>query len=200
MAARHAAWRVAGNPGVNPQTLSKEINEDFFFNSFAVVQNGDPPVDHVGTTGMRIINAILFLHDHIDGSPSYRVKVTFGISQKDLDSSNLTFPFNLMKTHVPFMTDSLMADFLTVHSQCQWPATGDPWLTQPSDPMKRAPLSWLKSVGDTMNRIFNVWNSAYTHAKWIFVDWPKCILNCAAHPWRPCHCNEPGPADFGCHP
>jgi hypothetical protein len=93
-----------------------------------------------------------------------------------------------------------MEGVLSVNSQCQWAAIGDPWLEQPSDPMNRPPLSWMRSVGNTMNNIFNIWNEVYTHAKWVFVDLPICLADCAKHLFMDCHCDEPPAADFGCHP
>lgn len=208
MAARHVAWRVAKDPGVNLQTLAKDVNDHVFYSSSATVQKGDKPVDHVGSTGIGFLNLILAnkvfsLHNPVSDPGPYRMKVTFGITQEDLKRPGVAFPFSLMNTHVPFMTNSLMAGFLSVNSQCQWAAIGDPWMRQPSDPMKKPPLSWIKSVGDALNNIFSFWNKTYTFFKWLYVEFPECVKNCSGEPpwnWWSCYrdCFKQHPPNFEC--
>ena len=46
--------------------------------------------------------------------------VKFGMTASDLKNT-AQFPFTLMNTHVPFMPDSLVDNFLSVTSNCAWP-------------------------------------------------------------------------------
>ena len=214
MAARHAAWRVA-KEGVNPQSMSKEINDDFFYNSFATVENGDAPVNRAGSIGVPILTIPLIpLHGFIgDSGPPNRTRVTFGIKPADLNSPNVAYPFNLMNTHLPFMTNSMLAGFLSVNSQCQWPAINDVWSDKPADPMNRFPLSVLKTEGDVINVGFGWWSKVYnslTYAYWVTTVYVPVCLPCRLHnatvgwlgkKWdcsKPC--TPPSDATFGCHP
>ncbi len=47
--------------------------------------------------------------------------VSFGMAKGDL-AGTTRYPFLLLNTHVPFMPDSLMDNFLSVATICAWPA------------------------------------------------------------------------------
>jgi hypothetical protein len=212
MASRHAAWRVA-KEGIDPQAISQEINDDFFYNSFATVEKGDAPFNRAGSVGVPILTTPLrLLHNPISDSGPNRTRVTFGIMQTNLNSPDVAYPFSLMNADVPFMTNSLLAGFLSVNSQCQWAAIDAVWIDQPSDPMNRLPLSLLHTVGSGLNTAFGWWSSAYNSlARYYYylVEYPPCeaaYLACMAQhllPWqhRNCTpCNPPADAAFGCQP
>ena len=209
MAARHAAWRVA-KEGVNPQSISKEINDDFFFNSFATVEKGNAPINHAGSIGVPILAVPLIpLHGIItDSSAPNRTRVKFGINLADLNSPSVSYPFSLMNTHVPFMTNSLLAGLLSVNSQCQWATIKDVWSDKPSDPLNRLPLSVFKKEGDVINAAFGWWSGLYNSFRKIYyyaVEYPPCMARRLACLARIIHkgcptCNPPPDASFGCSP
>lgn len=120
MAARHAAW-LKGETGQN--ATAAQIESQFFYDTGLVKVENVTPVslaglfsDPKGDTGK--------FKDRGDGP--YKVKVTFGITAAEVNSTT-KFPFDLMKTKLPFMPDTLMDKALSVESSCQWERTGDTW-------------------------------------------------------------------------
>ena len=215
MAARHMSWWIA-KTGADPQSLTSKVNAEFFYNSFAVVEKGSDPINHAGSIGVPILAAPLIpLHGFMSdsGSPN-RTRVTFGINLADLNSPSVAYPFSLMNTHVPFMTNSLLDGFLSVNSQCQWAAINDAWTNNPANCMNRLPLSAFKNEGDVyINTLLSRWSSLYNSLNYVY--WsittyvPKC-LPCQAYnntvgllkKKKDCSsvCTPPANASFGCSP
>lgn len=212
MAARYAVWQTAKGSSTNIQQLTKDINDKFFYNSFATVQQVSP-VDHISSTGLFLLNTILSpMHavGEVSDSGPYQTVVKFGIEQADLNSPSVAYPFSLMNTHVPFMTNSLMENFLSVNSQCQWAAIGDSWINKPSDPKGHMPLSELESIGGGINKTFSLADDIFYGAvvtKYYVVDYQPCMAKCAADNAnrilhfkkpQPCNCNPPPRQQYNC--
>lgn len=112
MAARHAAW-LAGHKADTASSLSS------FFNSQDAAYAG------VSTEPVAI-SAMGKSWSGADAS-AVRARVTFGITPDKLDDTN-NFPFVLMNVEVPFMPSLVLTNYLSVDSQCVWPAdVGNTW-------------------------------------------------------------------------
>ena len=128
MAARHAAW-LRGEKGGDVSDKSKEPTaadiEGWFFYEKDLTQvsfsRGELPLE-------TLMGGDRDKYGGKAGKGPYLAKVTYGIQPDDL-SSTTTFPFTLLKTHVPFMPSSLMGNVLSVSSTCQWDEVGNPWKT-----------------------------------------------------------------------
>jgi hypothetical protein len=125
MAARYAAWHQ-GASGDGTAVIASQVDQYFFFQSGLSTVSNVPPalIGDVITGNMP------------DGP--FKVKVAFGVS--DPNSSSNPFPFNMLKTHVPFMPDSMMATY-SVSSTCQWDGTGETW---------RSPGKALEGIWNTL--------------------------------------------------
>jgi hypothetical protein len=125
MAARYAAWYAGNNNGTAPSTAN--IDQYFFFQSglstvyeyphaadvVDALSGQAPPPNFANTNGSN---------DKVFGP--FKVQVTFGVT--DANNSTNPFPFNMLRTHVPFMTNSMMSVF-SVNSTCQWDGDSDTW-------------------------------------------------------------------------
>ena len=58
------------------------------------------------------------------GNGPFKVRVSFGPT--DPNNSANPSPFNMLTTHVPFMTNSMMSIY-SVNSTCQWDGDSDTW-------------------------------------------------------------------------
>lgn len=131
MAARYAAWYTGNNNGTLPST--SQIDQDFFFQSgLSSVTNSTP--DTMSTfvsqlSGGLIPSEFISFLDLSDGTAAngpFKVQVSFGVT--DPSSSANPFPFSILQTHVPFMTNSMMSIY-SVNSTCQWDGDSDTWNT-----------------------------------------------------------------------
>jgi hypothetical protein len=119
MAARHAAW-YKGNGGGN--MTGAQLDQYFFYRS------GVSKVEYGQGEGM--LSAVLS-----KDAPSFssgsgwptKAKVTFGVN--DVNGASNPFPFDLLKTKVPFMPDSAIAEVTSVSSMCQWDQDSETWTT-----------------------------------------------------------------------
>jgi hypothetical protein len=117
MAARHAAW-FHGQSGGN--MTPAQADQWFFY------QSGLSKVEY--SAGIPISGLVSLSGDKKTygeaGSGPVLAKVTFG--PKDAASAT-KYPFTLMKTHVPFMPDSMLEGGLSVKNSCQWDEIRDTW-------------------------------------------------------------------------
>jgi hypothetical protein len=112
MASRHAAW-LAGHKEDTASSLGN------FFNSQDAAYAG------VSSESLAI-SAMGKSWSGADAS-AVRARVTFGVTLEQLDDTN-TFPFALMKAELPFMPSLILTNYLSVDSQCVWPAdVGNTW-------------------------------------------------------------------------
>jgi hypothetical protein len=121
MAARYAAWYQGASSGTAASTTQVDAG-CFFQTGQSTVSEGTP--DNIGNllTGANSSQAQSYTPD--ENGP-YMVIVKFGVS--DPNSTSNPFPFSLLATQVPFMTNSMFANFFSVSSQCQWDEIGNTW-------------------------------------------------------------------------
>lgn len=128
MAARYAAWYQGNNIGNNNNALpdKSDIDKYFFFQSgLSTVTPLTPALIPDALSGnMPSSNANT--NDGTSGNGPFKVQITFGVS--DPNSSANPFPFSLLTTHVPYMTNSMMSVY-SVNSSCQWDGDSDTWNT-----------------------------------------------------------------------
>jgi len=131
MAARYAAWYTGNNNGTMP--AASQIDQYFFFQSnLSTVTNETP--DNMSTFISQLsgglipseFTSFLNLSDGTSANGPFRVQVTYGVT--DPSSSGNPFPFSILQTHVPFMTNSMMSIY-SVNSTCQWDGDSDTWNT-----------------------------------------------------------------------
>ena len=138
MAARYAAWHQ-GASGDGTAVTASQVDQYFFFQSgLSTVSSVPPALIGDVITGNMSADSSNYSPDSSGGDGPFKVKVTFGIS--DPNSSSNPFPFDLLKTHVPFMPDSMMATY-SVSSTCQWDGTGETW---------RSPGKALEGIWNTL--------------------------------------------------
>jgi hypothetical protein len=118
MAARYAAWYYGA--GGNKAT-KENINQYFFYQPLASVEYAQG--DGIGNL-VRGDNTPSFSDG--DGWPT-KAKVTFGVTNVS-DASN-PFPFNMVKTKVPFIPDADVTPVISVSSVCQWDQDSETWTT-----------------------------------------------------------------------
>jgi hypothetical protein len=122
MAARYAAWYAGNNNGTHPTAAN--IDQYFFFQSgLSTVSKLTPALIPDALAGQNPTNAV---NDNSDGNGPFKVQITFGVT--DPNNSSNPFPFDLLATHVPLMTNSMMAVY-SVNSSCQWDGDSDTWNT-----------------------------------------------------------------------
>jgi len=124
MAARYAAWSQGNNNGTLP--IASDIDKYFFF---------QPNLSTVTPLTPALIPDVLAgsapasdasTNDGTSGNGPFKVQIAFGPTTAP--SSASPFPFNLLTTHVPFMTNSMMSIY-SVNSSCQWDGDSDTWNT-----------------------------------------------------------------------
>lgn len=121
MAARYAAWYQGNNNGSAPNP--SDIDNYFFFQSgLSAVNPQTAALIPDALAGNSPTNAV---NDDTSGNGPFKVQITFGPTTTP--SSSSPFPFSLLSTHVPYMTDSMMA--YSVNSTCQWDGDSDTWNT-----------------------------------------------------------------------
>jgi len=120
MASRYAAWYQGNNNGTLPS--ASDIDKYFFFQSgLSTVTNLTPALIPDALAGLNTTNAV---NDSSDGNGPFKVRVSFGPT--DPNNSANPSPFNMLTTHVPFMTNSMMSIY-SVNSTCQWDGDSDTW-------------------------------------------------------------------------
>jgi hypothetical protein len=119
MAARHAAWfkGASGN-----DISASQIDQGFFYQTgLTKVENNQPvKVADLFTGGGNDPKNIGGA-----GHGPFMVTVSFGV---DDVSTATQFPFDLLKTKVPFMPD-FPNTISKVKTSCQWEEIGDTWTT-----------------------------------------------------------------------
>lgn len=123
MASRHAAWSVGNGRAKDKESLKTEMNTRFFY-AGAPVEVDFPDATPGSPEGLgSLIN-------FLSPEPPTVVKIKFGMSMAEARNTT-DFPFNLMKTRAPFMTeDSMMEGWLSVDSQCAWEQVNETWSRQ----------------------------------------------------------------------
>jgi hypothetical protein len=131
MASRYAAWYTGNSGGNLPSTA--QIDQYFFYQtnlSTVSTQTCDDMSTFVSQlTGSFIPSQFLSFLNLSDGTAAngpFRVQVSFGVT--DPNNSTNPFPFSVLQTKVPFMTNSMMSVF-SVNSTCQWDGDSDTWNT-----------------------------------------------------------------------
>jgi len=131
MAARYAAWYTGNNNGSLPSTT--QIDQSFFFQSGLSTVTSQTPVtmsQFVSQLSGGLIPSqflsFLNLSDGTSANGPFKVQVSYGVT--DPSSSDNPFPFSILQTHVPFMTNSMMSVY-SVNSTCQWDGDSDTWNT-----------------------------------------------------------------------
>jgi len=119
MAARYAAWyKGAGGSGLD----GTKLDTLFFY------QTGLSKVEYAQGDGI----GNLVMGDNTpsfsdgDGWPT-KAKVTFGVT--DVSDTSNPFPFNMVKTKVPFIPDADVTPVISVSSVCQWDQDSETWTT-----------------------------------------------------------------------
>src|SRR5882762_3573264 len=126
MAARYAAWYQGANGAGTPATATL-LDQHFFFQTGISTVANLPPMQIADVlTGSSPANASTYSSDGSGDNGPFRVKVTFGV--KDPNSAGNPFPFDLLKTEVPLMTNSMMSVY-SVSSSCQWDGVAETWTT-----------------------------------------------------------------------
>jgi hypothetical protein len=119
MASRYAAW-LSGNDQ-DPQGAS--IPQQFFYGddtNLVTVQSAGLTLSLTGAiTGSLPSQAPTELAQQ--GQNAWQDTVTFGL-QLDSVANTTKYPFTLMNSQVPFMTNSLLTNFTLVSSSDAWPA------------------------------------------------------------------------------
>jgi hypothetical protein len=135
MAARYAAWFAGAgftdSSDTPTEVTPSQLDQLFFF------QPGLSKVDTTNSAGIGSLlpgNASRFF---TDAKGPFKRQVTFGLT--DLNGPT-PFPFDLLKTGVPFMPNSMLTNCLSVSSSCQWDAVGATW---------RSPGAALKGILDS---------------------------------------------------
>jgi hypothetical protein len=122
MAARYAAWFAGAgftdSSDTPTEVTAAQLDQLFFF---------EPGLSKVETLQEDGIGSLLpgdASKFFADAEGPFKRKVTFGLT--DLNGST-PFPFDLLKTGVPFMPSSMVTNGLSVSSSCQWDAVGATW-------------------------------------------------------------------------
>ncbi len=119
MAARHAAW-YKGTTG--KEMTQTQLDQWFFFQTNLAKVKYEQGAG-IGTVLGLSGNGPSFLDE--DGFPT-KATVTFGPG----DPAHATmFPFDLLKTEVPFMPNSMLTNCLSVSASCEWDHVGETWNT-----------------------------------------------------------------------
>jgi hypothetical protein len=130
MAARYAAWYQGANNSGTIATAS-QMDQYFFYQSgLSTVTKENPKtagdiISAIIPIGLpKSVTQIFDLNDGTDANGPFKVSVSFGVQ----NANSTTFPFSMLKTHVPFMPDSTMT-VLSVKSSAQWDGIADTWNT-----------------------------------------------------------------------
>lgn len=131
MAARYAAWYTGNNNGTPPTT--DQIDQYFFFQSglsSVNTQTADTMSTFVSQLSGGLIPSqflsFLNLSDGTSANGPFKMQVSYGVS--DPNSTANPFPFSVLQTKIPFMTNSMMSVY-SVSSSCQWDGDSDTWNT-----------------------------------------------------------------------
>jgi len=127
MAARHAAWLQGNGATVSAGIIATNF---FFQPEMVTLESGQG----VGIGGLMNGTNVADMETFSEGSHGpFVARVTFGNPDDTVESgpafiqSATTFPFIVLRSQVPFMPPSLMSEFLTVKSHCQWDEVGETW-------------------------------------------------------------------------
>lgn len=122
MASRYAAWFAGANlkDGADSTTdvTPAKIDQLFFFQS-GLTKVESVPEETIGSLLSGNAGNVA-----ADAGP-FKRKVSFGVA--DL-SGNVPFPFDMLRTHLPFMPESGFTNTM-VSSSCQWDGIGATWET-----------------------------------------------------------------------
>ena len=121
MAARYAAWYQGNNSGTLP--AASAIDTYFFPQSGLTTVTPLQPALIPDALSGHAPSGNASTNDGTSGNGPFKVKITFGVT--DPNSTNNPFPFDLLQTQVPFMTNSMM--IYSVSSSCQWDGDSDTW-------------------------------------------------------------------------
>ncbi len=117
MAARHAAWYK----GTTGNDMTQEQLDQWFFYQTNVAKVVYSDGEGIGSLIGVDTKGVSFLDEK--GFPT-KATVTFGPG----DAAHATqFPFDLLKTQVPFMPSSMLTNCLSVSASCQWDHVGETW-------------------------------------------------------------------------
>ena len=125
MAARYAAWFAGAGFTDSSDTPTEvtpaQLDQLFFFEPGLSKLDTTQPPDGIGS--LLPGDASKFF---ADAKGPFKRKVIFGLT--DLNGPT-PFPFDLLKSGVPFMPSSMVTNVLSVSSSCQWDAVGATWRT-----------------------------------------------------------------------